>query len=56
MTQCSDPENNNNMIVEGRKDSLIRTCPTCGHHIKCQDQVLNYKSFDLITSIYIIPF
>ncbi|OIW05998.1 hypothetical protein TanjilG_11685 [Lupinus angustifolius] len=38
MTECSDPENNNTMIVEGRKDSLIRTCPTCGHHIKCQDQ------------------
>ncbi|XP_057450632.1 NAC domain-containing protein 73-like [Lotus japonicus] len=40
MTQCSDdPEINNNIIIqEGRKDSLIRTCPTCGHHIKCQDQ------------------
>ncbi|KAG5020865.1 hypothetical protein AAZX31_06G270000 [Glycine max] len=39
MTQCSDSENNHhNIIVEGRKDSLIRTCPTCGHHIKCQEQ------------------
>ncbi|CAL0303871.1 unnamed protein product [Lupinus luteus] len=37
MAKCSDPENNN-MIVEGRKDSLIRACLTCGHHIKCQDQ------------------
>lgn len=41
MTQCSDSENNHhNIIVEGRRDSLIRTCPTCGHHIKCQEQVL----------------
>ncbi|CAJ2660545.1 unnamed protein product [Trifolium pratense] len=39
MTQCSYPENNHHsVLMERRKDSLIRTCPTCGHHIKCQDQ------------------
>ena len=51
MTQCSDPENNHyNIIVEGRKDSLIRTCPTCGHHIKCQEQVL--LLIDIIKNYY----
>lgn len=31
--------------IEGHKDySLTRTCPSCGHQIKCQDQVfLNYN-------------
>ncbi|KAI4322723.1 hypothetical protein L6164_022390 [Bauhinia variegata] len=40
MTQCNDPDNNNHSIinVETRKDSLIRTCPSCGHHVKSQDQ------------------
>ncbi|XP_015953691.1 NAC domain-containing protein 73-like [Arachis duranensis] len=39
MSESNEHENNHgNIIVEGRKDSLIRTCPTCGHHIKCQDQ------------------
>ncbi|XP_015936303.1 NAC domain-containing protein 73 [Arachis duranensis] len=41
MTQCNSnndyPENNHSTIVERNKDSLIsRTCPSCGHHIKCQ--------------------
>jgi len=39
MTQCSDPQNNHSIKVDGRKDSLIRTCLTCGRHIKGQDQV-----------------
>ncbi|CAI8592573.1 unnamed protein product [Vicia faba] len=39
MTRCSYPEeNNHSVLMERRKDSIIRTCPTCGHHIKCQDQ------------------
>lgn len=46
MTLCSDIQNNDHSVtLEGRTDSLIRTCLTCGHHIKCQDQVLNSKSF-----------
>ncbi|XP_057455560.1 NAC domain-containing protein 73-like [Lotus japonicus] len=36
--ECSYPEDNDSIIVERRKDSLIRTCPTCGHHVKYQDQ------------------
>jgi hypothetical protein len=44
MTKCSELENNHSITVDGRKDSLIRTCHTCGHHIKCQEQVL-YLSF-----------
>ncbi|KAI4333915.1 hypothetical protein L6164_018666 [Bauhinia variegata] len=42
MTQCNDPADNNSnrsiINVQTRKDSLIRTCPSCGHHVKCQDQ------------------
>ncbi|XP_073225910.1 NAC domain-containing protein 73 isoform X2 [Cicer arietinum] len=39
MTLCSDIQNNDHSVtLEGRTDSLIRTCLTCGHHIKCQDQ------------------
>lgn len=38
MTQCSYPENNHSIIVEKHNDSLIRTCPTCGHHVKCNEQ------------------
>ncbi|XP_058756234.1 NAC domain-containing protein 73-like [Vicia villosa] len=38
MTHCNEVQNNHSINVEGRKDSLIRTCLTCGHHIKCQDQ------------------
>lgn len=42
--ECSYPEDNDSIIVERRKDSLIRTCPTCGHHVKYQDQV-QYSTF-----------
>jgi len=50
MTQCSYPENNHSTILmERRKDSLIRTCPTCGHHIKCQDQVLHIRDEITVT-------
>ncbi|OIW20571.1 hypothetical protein TanjilG_15376 [Lupinus angustifolius] len=38
MTQCSYPENNHSITVERCKDSLIGTCPTCGHHIKCKEK------------------
>ncbi|KAK2434414.1 NAC domain-containing protein [Trifolium repens] len=38
MTKCSELQNNHSITVDGRKDSLIRTCLTCGHHIKCQQQ------------------
>ncbi|CAL5212800.1 unnamed protein product [Lathyrus oleraceus] len=38
MTQCNEAQNNHSFTIDGRKDSLIRTCLTCGHHIKCQDQ------------------
>ncbi|KAK4286119.1 hypothetical protein QN277_002725 [Acacia crassicarpa] len=40
MTQCNDSENSthSNPVVEKRKDSLITTCPSCGHHIKCHEQ------------------
>ncbi|KAJ7948370.1 NAC domain [Quillaja saponaria] len=41
MTQCNDHcDNNHSIIVEKHKDSTpIRTCPSCGHHIKFQEQV-----------------
>ncbi|KAG5114369.1 hypothetical protein AAZX31_13G276700 [Glycine max] len=38
MTQCNYPQNSHSIIVERHKDSLIRTCPTCGLHVKCQEQ------------------
>lgn len=38
MTQYNDRGDERTIISEKGKDNLIRTCPSCGHQIKCQDQ------------------
>ncbi|KAF5731372.1 putative transcription factor [Tripterygium wilfordii] len=35
----SNNNNNNNVVIAQRhKENLCKTCPSCGHQIKCQDQ------------------
>ncbi|XVE49980.1 hypothetical protein DITRI_Ditri01bG0125400 [Diplodiscus trichospermus] len=36
--KSSHPSSHKTVIAERHKDSLVSTCPSCGHQIKCRDQ------------------
>ncbi|KAL4620481.1 hypothetical protein ACB092_06G157400 [Castanea dentata] len=38
MTQCNERGDNQTILDTKSKDNPIRTCPSCGHQIKCQDK------------------
>lgn len=38
MTQCSERGDNQTILDAKSKDNPIRTCPSCGHQIKCEDK------------------
>lgn len=43
MTQCNERGDNQTILDAKSKDNPIRTCPSCGHQIKCEDkQVLKF--------------
>ena len=61
MTQCNERGDNQTILDAKSKDNPIRTCPSCGHQIKCEDkQVLKFAKvfffFFLIIVISLFSF
>ena len=54
MTQCNERGDNQTILDAKSKDNPIRTCPSCGHQIKCEDkQVLKFtKVFYFLLLLY----
>lgn len=57
MTQCNERGDNQIILDAKSKDNPIRTCPSCGHQIKCEDkQVLKFAKFFFIIGISLFSF
>lgn len=57
MTQCNERGDNQTILDAKSKDNPIRTCPSCGHQIKCQDkQVLKFAKVFYFIFIIVISF
>ena len=53
MTQCNERGDNQTILDAKSKDNTIRTCPSCGHQIKCEDkQVLKFAKVFFLFFIF----
>lgn len=53
MTQCNERGDNQTILDAKSKDNPIRTCPSCGHQIKCEDkQVLKFAKVFFLLLVY----